>query len=461
MITELAKKLYASEVAEMCGGRLHGKDVLIENVSTDSRELTTGTLFIALKGERFDGHDFITAVLEGEGVSVMAERIPEGVAADSSVILVDDCVKALGKLAKAYRSSFDVTVVAVTGSVGKTTTKEFIYSVLSVRYNVIKTEGNHNNHLGLPMTLLSLKDDTQAAVIEMGMSGFGEISYLSGIAMPDIGLITNIGTSHIEKLGSREGIAQAKLEIRDGMADNGILMLLGDESLLAGHRAIYIGKGESCDYRISNIIEGANGTAFDLSTDAGVIESITIPTFGEHNVINAAFAYAVGSALGIGEFDIRRGLMAYKTTGMRQNIGACKGRTIIEDCYNASPESVTASLKVLANLSAREKKRSVAVLGDMLELGFYSDEGHRRVGAAVAYERIDTLITFGREACKIAKAAIDFGMDREKVFIFPDTENISEIGKFVLQYTDERDIILFKASRGIKLERVIEYVRNN
>ena len=461
MIAELAKKLYASEVAKMCGGQLHGRDTVIDHISTDSRELTPGTMFIALKGERFDGNDFVSAVLEGEGVSAMAERLPGNIEEGSAVIIVDDCVKALGRLASAYRSLFKVTVVAVTGSVGKTTTKEFVYSVLSCKYNVIKTEGNHNNHIGLPMTIFSLKEDTQAAVIEMGMSGYGEIAYLSGIAKPDVGLITNIGTSHIEKLGSREGIAKAKLEITEGMPESGILMLQGDEELLKGHKALYIGKSADCDYRISGIIEGANGTAFDLEVDGSVIESITVPTFGEHNVMNAAFAYAVGASLGMGEFEIRRGLMSYRTTGMRQSIGEFRGGTIIEDCYNASPESMIASLKVLANLSSRDKKRSVAVLGDMLELGFYSDEGHRRVGAAAAYERIDSLITFGPEACKIAKAAVDFGMDREKVFVFPDKNDVEKIGNFILKYTGKCDIILFKASRGIRLERVIEYVRNN
>jgi len=445
----------------MCGGDLVGNDVRIEAVSTDSNEKTHSALFIALRGERHDGHSYIAGAAESGHVCAIVDHIPDGEADFMSYIVVGDTVKALGDFAKAYRRLFNVTVVGVTGSVGKTTTKEFIYAVLSGKYNVIKTEGNHNNHIGLPMTILSLKENTRVAVIEMGMSGFGEISGLSKIAAPNIALITNIGTSHIEKLGSREGIAKAKLEIKDGLEEGGILMLYGDEELLGENAALYIGKSEKCDYRVANVIEGANGTVFDLYIGGEKTECITVPTFGEHNVINAAFAYAVGVALGMGEFEIRRGLMTFKSTGMRQSVKACNGRTFIEDCYNASPESMIASLKVLSAMAKRQNKRSVAVLGNMLELGSYAPEGHRRVGAAAAYERIDMLITFGMDARYIASAAVEFGIERERVFVFPDISDVQTIGKFILQNTDDRDIILFKASRGIRLERVIDFVKNN
>lgn len=460
MKVRLARTLAASEIARMCGGTLDAADTDISYVTTDSRETGADTLFVAIKGERFDGHDFITASANGNGLrAALASRIPESLPEGFSLILVDDTVKALGLFAKEYKKLYAPSVVAVTGSVGKTTTKEFIGAVLSEKYKTLKTEGNHNNNIGLPLTLLSIAEGTKVAVIEMGMSGFGEISYLSAIAEPDIGLITNIGTSHIEKLGSREGIAKAKLEIIDGFRPGSKLILNGDEPLLAGRNAIYVGKSESCDFRITNITEGANGTAFDLSAYGETVESIVIPTFGEHNVMNASFAYAVGCALGLGEFEIRRGLMNYKTTGMRQSVNSLCGRTIIEDCYNASPESMLASLKVLSDMAKRENKRSVAVLGDMLELGFYSEEGHRRVGAAAAYEMIGMLVTFGKSAETIARAAVRFGMDPENVYAFDDIGNPEKVGEFLLKNTGVDDIIMFKASRGIRLERVIEYLR--
>jgi len=460
MTVTLAKKLQASEVALMCGGRLIGDDITVGAVTTDSRDAAPGTMFIAIKGERFDGHDFV-APAAGQGLSAaMVSRIPDGIPGGLTLISVGDTVEALGSLAREYKRLFSLTVIAVTGSVGKTTTKEFVYSVVSEKYKTVKTEGNHNNNIGLPMTLLSLEADTEVAVIEMGMNAPREIAYLTRLAEPDIGIITNIGTSHIERLGSREGIAKAKLEIREGMKLGSKLLLNGDEPLLAGHDAIYIGKGEDCDFRIANVIEGNNGSAFDLKVDKDKIESIVIPTFGEHNVMNAAFAYAAGSALGIGEFEIRRGLMNYKTTGMRQKLGAAGGRTLIEDCYNASPESMIASLKVLSDMAKREHKRSVAVLGNMLELGFYSEEGHRRVGAGVALEMTGMLITFGKSAVDIAKSAVAFGMDPEKVFIFENTEDVRSVSDFLLKNTDDNDIILFKASRGVKLERVIDCIKN-
>lgn len=458
MKISVSNGLLMSEIARMTGGRLLGEDRRIYAVSTDSREVCEGCLFIAIRGEKNDGHNYIAAC---GAKAFICEYIPDGLdCKDVSAVIADDTVAALGRLAKAYKAKFDVLTVAVTGSVGKTTTKEFIYAVLSKHFKTVKTEENHNNKIGLPMTLLSIDEETEAAVIEMGMSARGEISYLTDIVRPNIAVITNVGSSHIENLGSREGIALAKLEIRDSMTPEDVLIINGDEPLLSSaDRALKVGKGSECDYCVTRIVEGDNGCAFDLRTKEGSIESIVIPTFGEHNVMNAAFAYAVGKATGMGEYEIRRGLLSYKTTGMRQNFYSRNGREIIEDCYNASPESMIASLKVLSSMAIRHKKRSVAVLGDMLELGDYSEQSHRKVGAAAALCRVGMLVTFGKRAAAIAKAASDFGISSENIFVFEDTEDVEALGKFLLQNTNKDDIILFKASRGVKLERVIGYIK--
>lgn len=456
MRTSILEGLLLSEIAEMTGGSLVGKDKRLYHVSTDSREICENCLFVAIKGENFDGHSFMAEV---PAEAFICEYIP-GNCGNISAVVVENTVAALGRLAKEYKARFDLLSVAVTGSVGKTTTKEFIHAVLSQHFRTLKTEGNHNNHIGLPMTLLSIDKSTEAAVIELGMSAKGEISYLTDIVRPDIAVITNIGSSHIESLGSREGIAAAKLEIREGMTPDGILIINGDEPLLSGvENAVRVGKSEECDYRITGIVEGDNGCAFNLHAKGETVESIVIPAFGEHNVMNAAFAYAVGKATGMGEYEIRRGLISYKTAGMRQNFYSENGIEIIEDCYNASPESMTASLKVLSGMASRHNKRSVAVLGDMLELGSYSEEAHKKVGAAVSLSEVGLLVTFGKRATDIAKAAADFGMDSDKIFVFEDTENIEALGRFLLQNTNENDIILFKASRGIRLERVIKFIK--
>jgi UDP-N-acetylmuramoyl-tripeptide--D-alanyl-D-alanine ligase len=351
--------------------------------------------------------------------------------------------------------------VAVTGSIGKTTTKEFIYAVLSEKFPTLKTEGNHNNQIGLPMTLLSLSHEHKAAVVELGMSAKGEIQYLSQMAAPNIAVITNIGTSHIEKLGSREGIRDAKLEITAGLQSGRALILNGDEPLLAGiPGATYVGaKNRQSDVFVDNIITGENGSAFDLTIKGEKVESLVIPAVGEHNVMNAAIAYTVGVYSGMGEFEIRRGLRAYKTTGMRQNIYENGGRVILEDCYNAAPESMLASLKVLSDISTAKKLRPVAVLGDMRELGFYSREGHTCVGNAVANLSISLLFTFGKEAKVIAEAAIEQGMDRGSVFSFEDISNTEAIVAALKEKTGKGDMILFKGSRAVAMERLIEKIK--
>jgi len=461
MITNIKGDIIIKEIADMIGAVVNGNpNTAINRVITDSREAGVGALFIAIKGERFDGHDYIRAAIENGASAVLAQRLPDG-CENISAVIVNDTVKALGAFAKAFKERINPLTVAVTGSTGKTTTKEFIYAVLSEKYKTLKTTGNHNNEIGLPMCLLGIDETYNAAVIEMGMSNSGEIDYLSRIACPKIAVITNIGSSHIENLGSREAIRNAKLEIRSGMSHYGVLILNADEPLLSGiDDAFYVGfDNPDADIRIFNVIEGENGCAFDLDVKGEIVESIVIPALGKHNVYDASLAYAVGIHAGLGEFEIRRGLKNFKTTGMRQNIYEKTGKVVMEDCYNAAPESVIASLKVFSDMADRKGMRKVAVLGDMLELGDYTEEGHIRVGAAVVANGIDLLFTFGNKAAIIAESAHSFGMERENIKSFIDINDIDALGKALEELTCENDAILFKASRSVKLERALEYVK--
>ncbi|MBR6769471.1 MAG: UDP-N-acetylmuramoyl-tripeptide--D-alanyl-D-alanine ligase [Clostridia bacterium] len=452
--------LAVHEIAEITGGTIvNFTDVKIKHITTDSRDVPSGALFIAIRGERFDGNEYLASAFEKGAVCALAERVPNDV--NGCVVVVKDTRLALGQLAKAYKEKISPLTVAVTGSVGKTTTKEFIYAVLSEKYNTLKTSGNFNNEIGLPMTLLGLSFDHNAVVLEMGMSGSGEIDYLSRIAVPNIGVVTNIGTSHIGQLGSREAIRDAKLEIRNGFAKDGILILNADEPLLAGvEGALYVGKeNPNADCRIENIVEGEKGSAFDLVIRNEKYESITIPVVGEHNVLNAAFAWQVGMLAGLGEFEIRRGLMRFKNPGMRQNIFESNGITVMEDCYNAAPESMQASLKVLSNMAKRKKCRSVAVLGDMKELGKYAKEAHQKVGAAVAAYDIDVLVAFGKHAAYIAESALRFGLNAENVYVFPDEGDVDSPGRAILRIIRRSDIVLFKGSRAMAMERLVAYLK--
>ncbi len=459
MTIQVRGGLTAADIAEMTGGTVVNPDSRsIRHITTDSRDVPGSALFVAIRGDRFDGNDYVASAFEKGAVCALAERAPEN--SSGCVIVVKDTRIALGQLAKAYKEKISPLTVAVTGSVGKTTTKEFIYAVLSEKYRTLKTCGNYNNEIGLPMTLLGLSPENDAVVLEMGMSASGEIAYLSQIAVPKIAVITNIGSSHIGLLGSREAIRDAKLEIRKGFARDGILILNGDEPLLSGiDGAIYVAiANKNADCRIENIVEGENGTAFDLVVRGDRYESITIPTIGEHNVLNAAYAWEVGMTAGLGEFEIRRGLMKFRNAGSRQNIYNSNGRTIMDDCYNASPESMEASLKVLGSMAKRKGCRSVAVLGDMRELGDYTREAHQRVGAAVAAYDIDVLITFGESAAEIARRAIRFGMNAENVYVFRDISDADALGRALVKITRVSDIVLFKASRALALERAIAYI---
>lgn len=444
------KSISLQTVAEWVGGRLCGENKEINNVSIDSRTVDASTLFIAIKGDRFDAHDFVNDVEKSGAAAVMCHR---QVDCGLPVIYVDDTKKAFVELAKNYRKSFDgLKVIGLTGSVGKTTTKEMTYEVVSRKYRAIKTEGNLNNDIGLPKTLLRLENDTQAAVIEMGMSAFGEISLLTKACLPDIGIITNIGVSHIEHLGSRDGILKAKLEILDGMKKGSPLILNGDNDKLStvkndDYKLIFFGiENENADVRAFDIKENGSNTEFYVKAYSKT-QKVTIPTVGIHNVYDALAAYTVGLLLELPTEEIANALENYTPSGMRQRLKEVNGVKIIEDCYNASPDSQRAALNVLSDMNAGRK---IAVLGDMLELGDYSETAHREVGKYAAEKKIDVLYAFGEQSKYIAQEA---KKGVERVLWFDDK---AQLAKTLVQDVKSGDCVLFKASRGMKLEEIIE-----
>ena len=374
-----------------------------------------------------------------------------------------------------YRSLFNTPVVALTGSVGKTTTKEFTSLVVSSKYKTIKTQGNLNNEIGLPQTLFQIDDDTEAAVVEMGMNHFGEIHRLVNATRPTLALITNIGVSHIENLGSREGILKAKLEILDGLSEGAPLIINGDNDMLSTvlhndeicskYNVISFGIKNKFNYNAENIKEENGSTSFDVvytvskqidETDGVKAEfslcrqKVTIPTVGIHNVYNALAAFAVGITLNIEPEKIATALSSYVPTGMRQRLNTVGGRICIEDCYNASPDSMRASLGTLGNMNANKK---IAVLGDMLELGDYSKEAHLSVGKMAGENNIDCVLAFGNDAKYYISAAKENGVKDAVLF-----DNKTKLSDYLASFAQDGDAVLFKGSRGMKLEDVMNTV---
>ena len=461
-------RLTADKVAEICGGTLYTvaceNKVLFETVCTDSREANNTSMFVAIRGERVDGHSFIPNVVQLGCRCVIAERVPldvKGIA----VILVQDSVRAIRDIAEYVKSQVDVKTVAVTGSVGKTTTKEFISAVLDRKFNLYKTTGNFNSTIGMPMSMLELSQRNDAAVFEMGMSGLGEIEYMSEAAQPDIAVITNIGSSHLEALGSRENIRRAKMEITAGLKDGGTLFLNGDEPLLVGHESerynvLYFGmENEECDYFASNIRATDSGIVFDMRTPSGEYKDIEIGILGKHNVYNAMVAFNVGMRMGMNEADVRAGLLDYAPVGMRQNIYSVGGITVIEDCYNASPESMRAAINVLGETVKARGGRMLALLGDMRELGATTDMLHASVGEMYAKENPDYLFTYGELSSKnLADGAVKNGMNESKIFRNPGADP-ETVGKKILSVLREGDVLLVKASRGLSAEKVLNVVK--
>ena len=467
------KTLTPCEIAETVGGVIYkiGKangNEKVSSVSTSSSEVFPGAMFCAIKGERVDGADFIPEAVSLGAVCVLTTHVPdEARTGNWCAIVVDDVVKALGTLSGWYRDFSSAKFVAITGSVGKTTTKGFVYAVASSVYKTHKTKGNHNNELGLPMTLFELEPDDKVSVIELGMSNLGEIEYMSLLVKPDIAVITNIGTSHLASLGTRENICLAKLEICAGLKkEKGIILLNADEPLLFEKvselpydvRLMSI-KNRLGDYRAMNIRQEDDGITFDMICDNKAITNVEIPVLGTHNVYNALTAYAVGTILGLSESDIRRGLLSFEGEAMRQRIYDIGCLTVIDDCYNASPESMRAAIDVLVGTAAKRGKRPIALIGDMLELGDYSRLLHDQIGQYAAQANVAKLFCYGLMSDIVAEAAIKKGIRAENVFVCLDTRDPQTIADMICNTAQPGDILLVKASRGVHAERVIECLK--
>ena len=424
----------------------------LADVCTDTRKIQPGSLFVCLRGERFDGHSFASQAAQ---LGAAALLVDHPVDADVPQLVVTDTGKALLQLAGWYRRRFRLPVVGLTGSVGKTTTKEFIALVLGAKYNTLKTQGNLNNEIGVPQMLFRLEDSHTAAVIEMGMNHFGEISRLTRAVAPTVGLITNIGVSHIENLGSRAGILQAKLEILEGMAPDAPLIVNMDNDML---RTVKLGDrplltfaidDQSADFTATDIAEQGSTTTFTVHHST-FTRPVTIPTVGIHNVYNALAAMAVGYVTGVDPVAAAAALANYVPAGMRQNLVQVGGVQVIEDCYNASPDSMRAALQTLGKLPVH---RRYAVLGAMLELGDYAKEAHTQVGKMAAENGIDGVLAYGADAAYIVEAAKQAGLENARLF---DTKEA--LAQSLAQQVQPGDGVLFKGSRGMHLEDVMHTV---
>ena len=444
-------RITLQQAAQWCGGRIDPKykDVVFLGANNDTRKLEKDQLFIALQGER-DGHDFIPAALEKGAAAVLCTHCD----GDFPAIVVEDTRIALGQIARGERDRIGMKVVGITGSVGKSTTKEMVAAVLESAYRVGKTPVNHNNDIGMPMALLSMAENTQVAVLEMGMNHFREIAYLASIGKPDVAVIVNIGTMHIEHLGSMEGILQAKLEILEGMPENGRIILNGDDSLLWNqhktlHKKVtFFGvRNPECGVLGRDVRQDTEGIAFVARAEEQEFP-VKLALEGAHFVPDALAAIAVGMELGISVENIQKSLSKFQNMAGRQEIYQKNGYTFIQDCYNAGPESMAAALMVLGNRPGRH----VAVLGDMLELGVNAGAEHYKIGRLVA-EKADVLLAYGPNSDRMLHGAVTGGMSQTKARAFTDKEKLVQVLK---QIAKPGDVLLFKGSRGMRMEQVLE-----
>jgi UDP-N-acetylmuramoyl-tripeptide--D-alanyl-D-alanine ligase len=427
----------------------------INGVCIDTRKLEKGNLFIPFSGQHTDGHQYVEKAIEqGAAAALWQSNVPNP-PEHLPILIVDDTLEAIQQLAKSYLNQLDVKVIGITGSNGKTTTKDMVANLLSLEYKVQKTEGNYNNHIGLPITILQLQEDTEIAVLEMGMSARGEIEFLSNLANPDAVIITNIGESHLLDLGSREGIAEAKLEIIKGLKKNGYIVYLGDEPLLHDRLKHYEG-----DATIHTFGRATNNTLYptQISTsDTGSYfkvnvhdEEYFLPVLGTHNIMNALSAMLMATHFSIPFSALNDGFRKLKLTNMRMElVEGANGEKIINDAYNASPTSMKAAIDLVSQLPGYEQK--IVVLGDMLELGPQEEEFHYEIGNSLNPEKINYVFTYGPLANHIANGAKEV-LPADHVFTFSEkTSLIDQLKKC----TNERTLVLVKASRGMKLEEVV------
>ena len=401
-------------VQQLCnavgGTLLQESGAVVTEVSTDSRSIPAGALFVPLVGERFGGHDYLDAARAGGAAGCLTAKKPISLLDGKFYIQVPDTLKALKALAAWYRDKFTIPMVQVTGSAGKTTTKEMIAAVLSQRFSTLKTQANFNNAIGTPLTLLNLAPEHQAAVIETGMNHFGEIRYLGEMVRPTVAVITNVGDAHIENLGgTRQGILQAKCEIFENLQPGGLAVLNGDDELLSGltlpFETVLCGQHKRCGVRATNVAEhGIDGVTCTVTTARDIYE-VTIPSPGAYMIYPAAMAIAIGEHLGLTKAEMLAGIAAYRPVGSRMHLVRCSNdRIIIDDCYNANPQAMAEALRILAQT---EHPRRMAVLGDMGELGDLTEQAHRDMGTLARTLGLNTVVAIGPKAKAIQEADPD------------------------------------------------------
>ncbi|MGZ4160135.1 MAG: UDP-N-acetylmuramoyl-tripeptide--D-alanyl-D-alanine ligase [Neobacillus sp.] len=430
-------------------------EIIVEGVTIDSRKIEKGNLFIPFKGEHSDGHKYVEdAIRKGAAAALWQSDVPNP-PLHLPILIVDNCLAALQELSRKYRHELPVKVVGITGSNGKTTTKDMTAGLLSVQYKVQKTEGNFNNEIGLPLTVLGLDEDTEIAVLEMGMSGRGEIEFLTKLACPDAVVITNIGESHLLDLGSREAIAEAKLEILQGLKVGGLAVLNGDEPLLMeriqeqkGNLHVQtFGRNDTNTLFPTEITQLKQGNRFTINASK---ERYELPVLGTHNILNALAAMLIARYFSIPFEKMNEGFAEIKLTHMRMELVEGKhGEKIINDAYNASPTSMMAAIELVSNLQGYKKK--ILVLGDMLELGPQEEQYHHKIGTDLDEGKIDLLFTYGSLGEQIAKGARSVLGD-QRVFAFI---NKVELIQELEQHVNESTLVLVKASRGMKLEEIV------
>ena len=444
------------QAAAWCGDTVEEKyaDVEFRGANNDTRVLKPGQLFVALQGAR-DGHEFIDDAMKKGAAAVLCTRM----VGDYPAIYVSDPRLALGEIARRERMRIGMQVVGITGSVGKSTTKEMVAQVLGTTFRTAKTPANHNNDIGMPMAILDMPEDTQVAVVEMGMNHFREIAYLSRIARPDIAAITNIGTMHIEFLGSQEGIRKAKMEILEGMAPDARLLLNGDDTMLRSltqqpeQPIIYFGSDEQCSVYATDEAQDGYILRFTVHDDGGDSFPVQLHLEGQHYVSDALAAITVGLAMGVEPERIQAGLDSFRNMAGRQEILQLGGMTIIKDCYNAGPESVEAALKVLGSKPGRR----VAVLGDMLELGACAPAEHYRIGRMAA-QKCDLVYAYGPNAGRVISGCLTGGMDALHSRAFTEKEKLIEKLESTLK---PGDYVLVKGSHGMHMEQIVDALMKN
>ncbi len=430
-------------------------EIIFSGVTTDSRKITEGVLFVALKGEKFNGEDFASDAIKKGAAAVLVSRGAKNI---SGVVLkVDDTLTAYQQIAASWRSRFQIPVVAITGSSGKTTTKDLTAAVLSARGKVCKTVANFNNEIGVPMTLLELNETHTAAVVEIGMRGLHQIETLAQYVKPTIGIVINVNETHIEILGSIENIARAKAELVEAIPAGGTVILNADNKFTSAMKKFAAPNVKILTYALEN---PADLTAENISVESGSTNftlkfggesyDFEIPIIGRHNVSNALAAIATGLSVGLTIDEIKRGIASLVTTKMRFEVIRRDGITIVNDAYNASPASMRAAIKTVAEVY---ENRKIAVLADMLELGDISEKAHREIGAELAKNNFDTLIVIGELGKFIADGARDAGL--KNIFV---EGNHEAAAKKILTVMREGDVILFKASHGMHLEKIIELI---